>query len=992
MAIYHFSAKVVSRGGGSSAVAAAAYRSADRLYDARLDRHHDFSNKTGVVHSEVMLPEGAPEEWRDRGKLWNDVEAVEVRKDAQLAREIEFAIPREMSQADGIQLARDFVQKEFVDRGMVADLNVHWDVGPDGLAKPHAHVMLSMREVGENGFGPKVREWNKTELLNHWREAWAEHVNGRLAQLDIDARIDHRSLEAQGIDLEPQNKIGPAAARMAQEGLVRERLEEHFAIARSNGEKILENPGIALDAITHQQATFTSRDLATFVHRHSEGKDQFDAVLSAVRGSPDLVRLGPDGRGEERFTSRAMLETEQRLEVATARLDAERHHGVPARHLAAALDRAEARGLVLSVEQRHALEHVTGDSGIASVIGYAGTGKSAMLGVAREAWEKAGYEVRGIALSGIAAENLENGSGIASRTIASLEHQWAQGRETLKPNSILVIDEAGMIGTRQMERVVSEAERQGAKVVLVGDPQQLQAIEAGAAFRSMAERHGAVEITEVRRQAEEWQRDATRHLATGRTGEAIEAYHAAGLVVESRTRESARDALIERWDADRQAHPEASRLILTHTNAECDELNAQARDRLRDHGTLGTDVAVETTRGTRLFAEQDRIMFLRNERELGVKNGMLGTIERVDRTGMAVRLDDGRAVAFDHKDYADLTHGYAATVHKAQGATLDRVHVLATPGLDRHGAYVALSRHRDHVELHYARTDFADRDRLAARMSRDRSKDLVRDYAGKEQEQRERKAEPALQPPAQAEPERKQGRFAGLRLSVPSFARPLAQGQQATHEHTKPALAAAPHIQTRPSLDQAVERYARATAEIDRMTRQQLPALEYQKTAQARAAQALDALPGGSARDLDTAFQRNPSLMVEASIGRTANAIGAMKLEAEIRANPELRADRFVESWQQLQDQRGRLSGSSNREARQQVEGQMRAMAKGLEKDHELGSALSKRGSQLIGKQWSREWSPGVSGHDITEAARTRSIAQQLTHSLERGRDRGIGL
>jgi hypothetical protein len=369
---------------------------------------------------------------------------------------------------------------------------------------------------------------------------------------------------------------------------------------------------------------------------------------------------------------------------------------------------------------------------------------------------------------------------------------------------------------------------------------------------------------------------------------------------------------------------------------------------------------------------------------------MLGTIERVDRTGMAVRLDDGRAVAFDHKDYADLTHGYAATVHKAQGATLDRVHVLATPGLDRHGAYVALSRHRDHVELHYAKADFTDRERLAERMSRDRSKDMARDYTGQEQE---RKAEPALQPPASAEQtEHKQGRFAGLRLSVPSFARPPVQDQQAQRDHTKPALAAAQHIQTRPSLEQAVERYARATAEIDRMTRQQLPALEYQKTAQARAAQALDALPGGSVRDLDTAFQRNPGLMAEASIGRTGSAVRAMQLEAEIRANPELRADRFVQSWQQLQAQRGRLTGSSNREARQQVEGQMRAMAKGLEKDHELGSALSKRGNQLIGKQWSREWSPGVSGHDISEAARIRSIAQQLTHSLERGRDRGMGL
>lgn len=219
MAIYHFSAKVISRGAGSSAVAAAAYRAASRLHDQRLGRDHDFSNKAGVVHSEVLLPENAPQAWRDRERLWNDVEAAELRKDAQLAREIEFAIPREMQQADGIELARSFVQREFVDRGMAADLNVHWDIGPDGLANPHAHVMLGLRGVSEDGFGAKVRDWNRTELLTHWREAWAEHVNQRLAELDIDARVDHRSLEAQGIDLEPQHKIGPAASRMVAQGV-----------------------------------------------------------------------------------------------------------------------------------------------------------------------------------------------------------------------------------------------------------------------------------------------------------------------------------------------------------------------------------------------------------------------------------------------------------------------------------------------------------------------------------------------------------------------------------------------------------------------------------------------------------------------------------------------------------------------------------------------------------------------------------------------------
>jgi ATP-dependent exoDNAse (exonuclease V) alpha subunit len=121
---------------------------------------------------------------------------------------------------------------------MVADLNVHWDVGPDGLAKPHAHVMLGMREVTDEGFGAKVREWNRTELLTHWREAWAEHVNERLAELDIDARIDQRSLEAQGIDQEPQHKIGPAASRMVSQGLASERLKEHHAIARAKGSKL----------------------------------------------------------------------------------------------------------------------------------------------------------------------------------------------------------------------------------------------------------------------------------------------------------------------------------------------------------------------------------------------------------------------------------------------------------------------------------------------------------------------------------------------------------------------------------------------------------------------------------------------------------------------------------------------------------------------------------------------------------------------------------
>ncbi|MFA5490816.1 MAG: Ti-type conjugative transfer relaxase TraA, partial [Candidimonas sp.] len=668
MAIYHLHVKVIGRKAGSSAVASAAYRSASRMRDERIDRVQDFSNKRGVVHSEVLLPENAPEAWSDPERLWNDVEAFEVRKDAQLAREVEFAIPREMTERQGIELARDFAQAEFVDQGMIADLNVHWDIGEDGMPKPHAHVMLTMRSVDENGFGQKVRDWNRTEMVERWRERWAEHVNERLAELDIDARIDHRSLEAQGIGLEPQSQIGAPAQRIEGEGIdAADRAEMHREIARNNGARIIADPSVALDAITHQQSTFTRRDMAMFAHRHSDGIDQFTEVMGAMRSSPDLVELGQDGRGEDRFTTREMIEAEQRLHRAAEMMAERERHDVNDAEREAVLTRAEQRGLVLSGEQADALVHVTDGRDLGIVVGYAGTGKSAMLGVAREAWEAAGFEVRGVALSGIAAENLEGGSGIASRTIASMEHGWKQGRDMLTTRDVLVIDEAGMVGTRQLERVLSHAAEAGAKVVLVGDPQQLQSIEAGAAFRSIHERHGGAEIGEVRRQREDWQRDATRDLATGRTGNAIHAYDRNEMVHIAETRELARGDLIDRWDRQRQAAPDSSRIILTHTNAEVRELNEAARDRMREAGDLGEDVRVMVERGERSFAAGDRVMFLQNEHGLGVKNGTLGTIEQVSEQSMSVRTDDGRGISFDLKDYDRIDHGYAATIHKAQG-------------------------------------------------------------------------------------------------------------------------------------------------------------------------------------------------------------------------------------------------------------------------------------------------------------------------------------
>ena len=992
MAIYHLHVKVIGRKAGSSAVASAAYRSASRMRDERIDRVQDFSNKRGVIHSEVLLPDGAPEHWSDRERLWNEVEAFEVRKDAQLAREVEFAIPREMTQAQGIELARDFVQAEFVDQDMIADLNVHWDIGEDGTPKPHAHVMLTMRSVDKNGFGQKVRDWNRTEMVERWRERWADLANERLAELDIDARIDHRSLEAQGIGLEPQSQIGAPAQRIEGEGIeAADRADMHREIARNNGARIIADPSVALDAITHQQSTFTRRDVAMFVHRHSDGIDQFNEVMGAIRGSPDLVELGKDGRGEDRFTTRDMIEAEQRLHRAAELMAEKERHEVNEADREAALARAAQRGLVLSGEQADALAHVTDGRDLGIVVGYAGTGKSAMLGVAREAWESAGYEVRGVALSGIAAENLESGSGIASRTIASMEHGWNNGRDMLTSRDVLVIDEAGMVGTRQLERVLSHVAEAGAKVVLVGDPQQLQSIEAGAAFRSIHERHGGVEVHEVRRQREDWQRDATRDLATGRTGEAIHAYEAHDMVHEAQTREQARDDLIDRWDRDRQAAPNSSRIILTHTNAEVRELNEAARDRMREAGDLGEDVRVTVERGERSFAAGDRVMFLQNERGLGVKNGTLGTIEQVTTQSMTVRTDDGRGISFDLKDYDRIDHGYAATIHKAQGMTVDRTHVLATPGMDAHGSYVALSRHRDGMDLHYGRDDFAGQDKLINTLSRDRAKDMATDYerADPAQSYAERRGITAHARDAAVEqkrvPDNAVDRIGDIIFSV----REPRNGAEGPERETTgrgikqeiEAVARDAGIDSEDALRHArrmaLIRHAHAVGQVFNAEDAGSKASPEQWEELIDSRKAFDEVRPFGWQDAEAAYAKDESLAHEAGSGKVNRAIRALQLETEIRTSLERRADRFVERFRELQQTGERQYAAGDYSGHRSARAEMGNMAMSLERDPQLESLLEGRKKQL-----------GIS-MDFDSGMR---LGRQLALSHGLGRGRGIGL
>ena len=197
MAIYHFSAKMISRSAGRSSVAAAAYRTAERLQDQRQGLEHDYSNRTGVLSSEILVPEGTPDSMKDRATLWNAVEAVERRKDAQLAREVTVALPHELTDTQRSELVRSFAQSAFVDRGMIADVAIHAPGKEGDQRNHHAHIMLTTRTIGADGFEGKDRSWNSKELLEDWRESWADHANSYLREIEVVREIDHRSLEAQ---------------------------------------------------------------------------------------------------------------------------------------------------------------------------------------------------------------------------------------------------------------------------------------------------------------------------------------------------------------------------------------------------------------------------------------------------------------------------------------------------------------------------------------------------------------------------------------------------------------------------------------------------------------------------------------------------------------------------------------------------------------------------------------------------------------------------
>ncbi|MDX0500819.1 Ti-type conjugative transfer relaxase TraA, partial [Sinorhizobium medicae] len=585
MAVPHFSVSLITRGSGRSAVLSAAYRHCAKMAYQREARTIDYTRKTGLLHEEFVIPDNAPE-WlqsmiTDRSvsdaaeAFWNKVEDFEKRSDAQLAKEVTIALPIELTSAQNIALVRDFVEQHISAKGMVADWVYH-----DAPGNPHVHLMTTLRPLTQQGFGAKkvavlgpdgypIRNdagkivyelWaGSLDDFNALRDGWFACQNRHLTLAGLDIRIDGRSFEKQGIKLAPTLHLGAGTKAIERKAtaeaktLSLERLQLQEDLRSANARRLQRRPEIVLDLITRERSVFDERDVAKILHRYVDDPAVFRSLMARILQSPETLQLERERtafatgiRAPAKYTTRALIRLEAEMANRAIWLSRRSSH----RLREAVLETTLARNSRLSDEQKTAIEHVAKAGRIAAVIGRAGAGKTTMMKAAREAWEAAGYRVVGGALAGKAAEGLEKEAGIISRTLSAWELRWSQGRNQLDARTVFILDEAGMVASRQMACFIETATRTGAKLVLVGDPEQLQPIEAGAAFRAIADRIGYAELETIYRQREQWMRDASLDLARGNVGKAVEAYRANGRMIGAELKAEAVRNLIVDWNRD----------------------------------------------------------------------------------------------------------------------------------------------------------------------------------------------------------------------------------------------------------------------------------------------------------------------------------------------------------------------------------------------------------------------------------------------------------
>ena len=788
MATYHVELKHYSRGQGVDVMRHLAYVTGAVIHDTRTGLTYASGNRDRVIYSKIHLPPNAPE-WAVRlsqhtADFWNFRSMSEDRlnprfiHDASLYFEYVIALPRELSVEQNIELVRDLVEQVFHPHGLAVQISLHWDNG-----NPHVHLVIADRALTEDGWSKrKHRIYNRREGLKTFRETVTTFINTAYQRLGIDEQVTHLSHKDRGLRLEATLHEGPQNDRTKTDIA-----SDNAAIRLRNKATILNDPSVIITEVTTLKNVFTEKDLSqTLLKRLDGDHDLFEEIYPQVLAHPELVPLTmttPSGTLKV-YTTQEHHRTEAQF-LATARsLSEASSHALDASTVEAIITAGPLRHgktspLSYSDEQAHVIRSLTQDSNLALLHGRAGTGKTTVLSAVANSYQQAGYTVLGMALSGVAAQNLTQETGIESKTIHRWMQDWhlnATHRATLATtvpddhtfqvmmaelervapsqltdHHVVILDEASMVDPRQFHRILEQAVLANAKVICVGDTAQLGSVTYGAPFRALKEQlkgdHQAT-LSTVFRQKVPWMRAASEVLHQ-RIDEGLLTYAQKGHITEVHFRTEAIDAVAAAYLQGFRDRPERSHIALSATRAGASALNHAIRRSLLEEGTLGTYVEETVIAFGRDFRVNDRIVLTQNatrmwvadgqrvtdERELGrIYNGDRGTIQTIhslpdQRVVCEVALDHGGVALIDSALYTHMDYGYAVTVHKSQGMTVDHGYVLLDKGFRRNTAYVALTRHRYGVHAVYSQDQFKDYASLEAHLSKASYDRMIVDYS-----------------------------------------------------------------------------------------------------------------------------------------------------------------------------------------------------------------------------------------------------------------------
>lgn len=725
MAIQFARVEIVGRSSWGNACCKGAYNARTKVKDEKTNVTYNFSNKGDNVHHAVLLPEHVNKKFLSVAELMNEVERCEKQKNSQLLKDIVLALPddKELSLQDRINITYLLIEKRgWVKEGLGVQVDIHKP--HDGEKNWHAHLLITTRRFTECGqfLSPKkARDLNpefKTGRSGNFivpeaqqiHEDLRDIINDYFKEMGLDKRVD-------SIGINPQEHIGPVRMRSVMNAASMRNEERRIAEIEH-----LNNGQALLDKVTRHMSVFTKSDLMRAVKSVPNEETRQKLVEEALADKSVISLFKEDGTYTHYYTTREVRLEESkilRLSGYVANGDNILMNGSKSliKHTQGLMESARSD---LTEEQYTALsELITSGSGLRILRGRAGVGKSRVLHKVRLIAESNNINVIGLAPTHKAKEVLASNGFESTDTIKGMLFKLANGRFSLPKGSLLVVDEAGMVGNDDYRELLRVAATRKCNVILSGDERQLTSVQRGGMFEVFANKYGSSTILDIKRQEAEWGKSVAKAFSEGNVRTGVSILSQANCIDIQENREESMQALLARWH--NSSADLSNKLILAVKNKDVSALNHGARQYLKLEGKLsGLEVEV----GGNYYMKGDRILIGKTDKELGLINGEIGEILKASKDRFVVSMQntgssDARIIEFNPSEYGNFKHGYATTIFKAQGASIRDVYVFHDGFAGLRNSYVALSRHILELNLYVNNKSTPGIDALIKQLSYD---------------------------------------------------------------------------------------------------------------------------------------------------------------------------------------------------------------------------------------------------------------------------------